>query len=142
MTDVTIVNAGAEPPVIEGEVITPPVAEAVSEAAIEIAEIQADRDITLAAIAAESAREQVEALGRDRIIELEAELSECRNQSSTEIAALMTELSSTRSQLEALTQPQSPPPEESVEKTLELPEEVIPEAVPEPVKKRRGLRWI
>jgi len=145
MTGVTIIENEPEP---EVPAISTDAAEAVAEAVVEVAEIEADRDITLAKIAAETQVEMTAALGRDEVVSLQAELETCWNQIST-LETINSDLMAT---VERLTPPPSTPPPSSEMNPLPEPESVVetpvspeeaPPVVEEPPKpKRRGVRWI
>lgn len=127
--------------------------EAVAEAAVEIAAIEADRDIALAVIEGEnlaSANEQfAEALNADaqtEIARLQAENEECRNTIST-LETAVSELTATVAQLTpppSEPSPPSPPEEPPASAAVEDPQEAAAiQPVEEPPKpKRRPLKWI
>jgi hypothetical protein len=144
-----IVVPGADASVIsEVDEETPPVfkpavVEPVAEAAVEIARIEAERDITVAAIQAETTEAALEA-------QTNAELERCR----TRIAELETVLAEKEKAIAALsTQPlivetveEAPPPNPPFESAsnVETPVSPVPaaEPAPEPKVRHRALRWI
>jgi hypothetical protein len=126
----------AEPAEIEPAAEAPQAeaVEAAGEAAVEIAQIEADRDVTLAVIEGENDAARIEAMRDERIDALELELAQCR----TTISTLEMELQ-TRPAL-VLEAPPSPEPAPSLEAiTSESPIEQTPV---EPPKRRRRLRLI
>lgn len=156
MTEVTVVEGDAPAEEAAPQVV----AEVVSDAAVEIARIEADRDIDLALIAGDLEKTAAETLAENINENLQRELIECRNTISTQAAELTTlkqTLSSTQASLEALALP-SPRPSadilndgtqvlpldsETPSEPVELePVAVLPEVAPEPPKKRRPVRWI
>lgn len=140
--------------IVEGEGGAPDAAapeaalEAAPAAAVEIAEIQADRDVTLAAIAAESERERAELWRNDHIVNLERELSECRNTISTQATELeeKTALLSTLQPLVVLEAPPSPtleaPPSGESIPSEEPAQEALDAPPAEPAPRKRKLRLI
>lgn len=140
-TVVVVAPGQGETPEVAGgaEVEAPGGGEAVAEAAVEIAAIEAERDVTLAVIAAEAEGERM-----DAVLELDqsAELEACR----TRIAGLEAENLALTAQLTLLQSESEPPPSqpEAEAEVVVNVEEGPPEAetAPEPEKpKRRPLRW-
>ncbi len=121
---------------VQAEVLAEAV-EPVADAAVEIAAIEADRDVTLAVI-----QQEGDAAFADRLHS--EELQSCR----TRIAELEGELEALRNPapltLVALPEPPPSPPEPEPESAAEDPQEAAEDApAPEPEKaKRKPHRWI
>lgn len=131
-------------PAIGGEIPTEPVA----DAAVEIAQIQADRDVKLAEIHTEAEAERVAIVekvwtAQDADNERKREIEQCRAE-ITELKTGQTTIAETlQSILTKLTPAEPPPPNlppESVEKTPDNPEASVP--TPEPPKPKKRHKWI
>ena len=136
MTDVVITEAAAEPveePAVETEAV-----EAASEAAVEIARIEAERDTEIAQIHADASTELVRE--DERISECQRMTAELAQQVST----LAAETVSIRENLAVLLARENPSPApESDAPTPASPEDQGQEPVKEPEKPRRKAhRWI
>jgi len=133
-----------------GQVVEAAAVEPVAEAAVEVARIEADRDVTIAAIEADASIEHRElSIEENRVFAeglANSELEQCR----TKIAELETANSLLTAEVARLTPPPSeePPPSLQVEvEGAENVEVVGPrenqEPAPEPEKpKRKPHRWI
>jgi hypothetical protein len=142
MTVVVVGEGGEAPP---GEApVSEPVAEAVTDAAVEIAEIEANRDITLAVIAAETQEAQAEAFGQERVTALQSE----RDALWTENLSLREQVGNLEAQvLTLLPSPEPEPPPNPTPPADEPPapmpvSQEAPEPPPEPAQKRKPLRFI
>lgn len=150
MTEVVIVDGGDDTPAEEAaEAVAEVQAEAtgdVADAAVQIAEIEANKEITLAVIAAETEEARDEAWRDSRITELSAENERLwteNNSLTARVSELETELSTLLNSV-ALEQPPNPtPPESGVADPTQV-SQTLTEAVPppEPAKKRRPVRFI
>lgn len=120
-------------------------AEALADAAVEIAQINADRDVDLALIHTEAEAQRVEAFASE-------ELSRCRERIA-ELEGLNLGLNSELETLRALIPPPSPEPPPSPPEADPSPEGEGPAQEPEesaspgpveepPPRRRRGIRWI
>lgn len=156
MADEVTVTTVENPTGTDTTVVEPAVAEAVagalasaSEHAVEVAQIEADRDVALAEIHSEAATEQVEAQAKAQVQAAEAiaegneGLEECRRNiasQQTELTSIRETLQSIQAKLEAteMEPPQSPEPESVVVEDLPAAE-TAPEAPPKPKPRSR---WI
>ena len=146
MADNVVVSVGSSPEHAGDtvEVLEPDKANDLASATVEVAAIEADRDITIAAIHAESAAAQTSAL-------LEAQQSSELDQCRLTIAALETEAATLREALATaeLTPASEPPANQPEGASEDAPPEVVisreeaersePE---EPAKRPKKLRWI
>lgn len=133
-----------EVPATQGEVIAAETVETVAEASVEIAGIEAARDIAIAEIAAETTTEIIAAEDNRTIEQLRLEIVECRTRA--EVAeAQNTELTAQLLTLQQSTPLPAPEPnllDDAVnEVTLASPEEQK-EPPPEPNRKEPRFRWI
>lgn len=131
---------GGYPAVEVSEVI----ADEVTDAAVQIAQIEADRDVTLAIIEGESRVAAIEAheeTGEDEWRRnIENQLAET-NRSLSEVTAALTSLIQPPSPQVEVNQAETPPAPESVEVTQASPEQAA-EPAPEPPKRPKKSRWI
>lgn len=156
MTETTIITTGTNSPdaasgsMTETEApieATENIASEVSDAAVEIAQIEAERDVRIAEISAETTQALAEsAAEEDEIDDLDERLDQCQQSIETLHQRQDKTEELLQSILERLTPPEPSPQnqpilDESGEVTPDSPEvqEVAP---PEPVRKRPLLRWI
>ena len=138
MSDVTIVTSEAEAPIAEqpaSETVTVEATEAITDAAVEVAQIEAARDVAIAEVYAETEQTAIAA-----VEEQTTELQACQRSIevlTTGLASLSTEVQSIREALTLLTNPQNPPAAENSEVTPEFQE-----AAREPDKKLRKTRFM
>jgi hypothetical protein len=128
------------------------VVEPVLDTAIEVAQIQADRDITIAAIAAEVETARVDAIHEDHVAQLEA--SERESETWQELQNLKTEVANLILQVSLLVSSlstQLPPSEEIpetpegavIQETATEPEEVIvSESSESPASRRPRIKFL
>lgn len=146
MTDATVVIEAPDPETVaEAETVAvetvEAATEAATEAAVEIARIEADRDVTIAAIAADT--ETAHAADMDERV------AACQAQIQQLTEAMELRLSSIQQRLielgEMMPPPQNPP-SDAADGQKESPAETVVEVVEtppaEPVRKKRGHRWI
>lgn len=130
-----------------------PVAEAqtetVAEAAVEIAQIQADRDVEIAEVhaATEEARIEAQAETAETIAEASVEAAQTEQAEwKTELAAVRADVSSIRETLDHLSlppsQPESPGNPEVIAASPVVPETAAPAPAAEPKPKKKPHRWI
>jgi hypothetical protein len=114
--------------------------EAVAEAAVEVAEVNAERDVAIAEIQAEVASDAIAAASVESA--LQAEVSQCRQNLESltlQVAQIAEQQLLIRETLTSLEQQQTNPPE-VVAESVETPDNQEARE-PEPRKKKR-LRWI
>lgn len=139
----TVVTTEAETPATQAEVIAAETVAAVAKTAPEVAQIQADRDVAIAEIQAETQEAAIEAAAD--IAEDDQENEEWRRNIEASQTALTQNLATLTEQVSSiqatLTQmaslPQNPSLDESVAATpasQEVPEEVA--------RRKKALRWI
>jgi hypothetical protein len=135
MTTEVIVNEG-EPAQVEA-----PAAEAVSDAAVEIARIEADKEIVIAEIHAETEQtrmEVMEEVAAVPVASLEEGIAECQRNISNLSETMVTSLSEMRTLLEERAPPQPRPPSGADA----LPEVEAAEAPPAPAPKKPSYKLI
>jgi len=142
---VIVVPAGEETPVVVsegGEIQAPAAVEEVSDAAVQIAEIEADRDIALAVIRNEGEAEWNEARQNEELQSCRLRIAELEGENT----ALKTELEQRPPLIQVLSPEPLPNPEPEpapVVEAVELEPVESPAEAPEPEKPRRkALRWI
>jgi small-conductance mechanosensitive channel len=135
----TVITTGDETPATQGEVLAAETAAVVAE----VAQIEADRDVAIAEIQAETQEAAIEAAAE--IAEDQEENSEWRRNIeatqatlATQCANLSEQLSSIQTQLTKLAEPPaSLPPSESAAETPASQEVPV-----EPVRRKKPFRWI
>jgi hypothetical protein len=142
MPDVLITDASENAPVTAEEQTV--ALEAIAESATEIARIEAERDVAISEIHAETNREDIES--RERIAAEQTELTEWQRNIEAQMTALQTENTELRSILTKLTPAEQPQANQSetveIEGSEAMPEnQEVPAEQPRAKRKAR-FRWI